>query len=435
MSRRIRNSAVWIFLSILTIPAYGETIAIVGADIHTLSERGSVRNGTLIIRDGIISEIVAGEVKPEGAQIIDGKGKVISPAMFHVVSQLGLSEVSAEVSTVDSRSGGAPASAAFELSAAVNPRSSVLGVARSEGVAYAQIVPSLDALPEPLLHVVPIAGSASIIHLGSSEDFLVKKHSAVLAVLGSRGGSLVGGSRALALSRLEKALQDAADFAADEAGFRNGEGRELILPLDDLAILADVLDGAIPLMVAVDRSSDIRVVLSLAKRYSVQLVLLGGAEAWRVAKDIADANVGVVIEPQRNLPNSFDSLDAHMDNAARLVSAGVKVAIGESNSHNAGNLKQSAGNAVANGMPWIDGLAAITSVPAELFGLGDTVGKLRVGQAATLVLWDGDPLEVSSFADQVFVNGKAMQSPSRQQLLRDRYIRKDPVLPPAYRLP
>ncbi|MEM7278228.1 MAG: amidohydrolase family protein [Pseudomonadota bacterium] len=435
MNRLTRSSVVWIFLSILAIPAYSETIAIVGADIHTLSERGSVRNGTLVIRDGIISEIVAGEVKPEGARIIDGQGKVLSPAMFHVVSQLGLTEVSAETSTVDGRSGGAPASAAFELSAAVNPRSSVLGVARSEGVAYAQIVPSLDALPEPLLHVVPIAGSASIIHLGSSEGFLVKKHSAVLAVLGSQGGALVGGSRALAISRLEKALQDAADFAADETLFRNGEGRELILPIDDLTVLANVLNGSIPLLVAVDRTSDIRAVLSLAKRHSIQLVLLGGAEAWRVADEIAQANAGVVIEPQRNLPNSFDSLDAHMANAARLVAAGVKVAIGESNSHNAGNLKQSAGNAVANGMPWIDGLAAITSVPAELFGLGDSLGKLRIGQAATLVLWDGDPLELNSFADQVFINGKAMQSPSRQQLLRDRYLKQDPALPPAYRLP
>src|SRR5690606_17510455 len=129
--------------------------------------------------------------------------------------------------------------------------------------------------------------------------------------------------------------------------------------------------------------------------------------------------------PLNNLPASFDQLGASLENAARLDAAGVAVSFSQGGdaSHNARKIRQLAGNAVANGLPWAEGLAGLTSVPAKVFGVADKLGSIAVGKQADLVLWSGDPLEVSSVALQVWLDGKPIQMRSRQTELRDRYLR------------
>src|SRR5690606_13619160 len=127
-------------------------------------------------------------------------------------------------------------------------------------------------------------------------------------------------------------------------------------------------------------------------------VISGGAEAWRVADELARANIPVVLNPLDNLPDDFDMLAARLDNAALLHEAGVRVVISSGHIHNARKNRQVAGIAVAHGLPWDVALAAITSTPAEIFGVSAARGRIAVGQPADLVLWSGDPLELSSLA-------------------------------------
>jgi imidazolonepropionase-like amidohydrolase len=117
-------------------------------------------------------------------------------------------------------------------------------------------------------------------------------------------------------------------------------------------------------------------------------------------------------------------LSASLDNAARLQRAGVRIAFSSGDSHNARLTRQLAGNAVAHGLPWESALAAITANPADIFGLGATRGRIAVGQIADLVLWNADPLEVSTLADQVWIAGRPVEMRSRQTELRDRYLDK-----------
>lgn len=179
--------------------------------------------------------------------------------------------------------------------------------------------------------------------------------------------------------------------------------------------------GEQPLVVAVHRASDIVAVLRLAKQLGLRLILAGVTEGWKVAREIAAADVPVLVEPLDNLPQSFEQLGATLENAARLRAAGVRVAFMNGDAHNARNVRQSAGNAVANGMSWHDALAAMTIVPAGIWGLADRYGSLEPGKDADLVIWDGDPLEVTTFADMVFIRGQEIPMESRQTLLRDRY--------------
>jgi imidazolonepropionase-like amidohydrolase len=117
-----------------------------------------------------------------------------------------------------------------------------------------------------------------------------------------------------------------------------------------------------------------------------------------------------------------------------MHAAGVRVSFSQAGdaSHNARKIRQLAGNAVANGLPWEAGLAGLTSIPASSFGLGAQMGSIAVGQRADLVLWTGDPLDVANVAGQVWLDGRAIPMRSRQTELRDRYLHPDNGLPRAY---
>jgi imidazolonepropionase-like amidohydrolase len=153
-------------------------------------------------------------------------------------------------------------------------------------------------------------------------------------------------------------------------------------------------------------------------------VIAGGAEAWVVARELADAGVPVILDPLENLPDDFDRLGARFDNAKILHEAGVRVAFSQADSFHLRKNRQLAGNAVAHGLPWEAGLAAITSAPADIFGVGARRGRIEKGQAADLVLWSGDPLEVTSVAEQVWIGGNPVSKRTRQTELLERYLER-----------
>ena len=151
-----------------------------------------------------------------------------------------------------------------------------------------------------------------------------------------------------------------------------------------------------------------------------------------VAKQLAAAKVPVLLDPLANLPSSFDSLGSRLDNAAILEAAGVVVAISGAGSHNARTQRQLAGNAVSNGLPHEAGIAALTSNPANIFGVTELQGSIQTDKPANVVLWSGDPLEVTSAAEVVVINGQLIPMESRQTKLRDRYMPENPDMPRAY---
>jgi len=154
------------------------------------------------------------------------------------------------------------------------------------------------------------------------------------------------------------------------------------------------------------------------------MILSAAEEAWMVADELAKANVAVIINPYNNLPSSFESIANRIDAATLLHKAGVELIISNGSSHNAYAIRQIAGNAVTYGLPWNIALAAITSMPAKWFGISNSYGTLEAGMDADLVIWDGDPLEVTTSVEQVFIQGKKVSMVSRQTRLRDRYLNK-----------
>jgi imidazolonepropionase-like amidohydrolase len=187
----------------------------------------------------------------------------------------------------------------------------------------------------------------------------------------------------------------------------------------------------------VHRASDILQVLAFADEHGFKPIILGGSEAWKVADQLVQANVPVLIDPLANQLSDFDQLGARLDAAAMLHRAGVTVGFVNTGNgtHNARDIRIRAGVAVAHGLPWNAALESLTINPARMFAVDHHTGTIEVHQRANIVIWSGDPLEATTVADLVILDGQADPMVSRQTLLRDRYFAPENDMPRAYTKP
>ena len=259
------------------------------------------------------------------------------------------------------------------------------------------------------------------------EQMLVKSPIGVVANFDENAKDEGGGSRAGVAERLRRVFNDALEYARRRADYNRGAMQPLSASAADLEALLPVLRGQLPLIAVANRRSDIETVLRFGREFRLKVILAGAQEGWEIAEAIARAGVPVLVEPLDNIP-SYDALGVRYENAAVLARAGVKVALLETDTHNARNLRQQAGNAVAYGMTWDQVLRAVTLSPAEMFGVADRYGSLEPGKVANVVVWSGDPFEFATGVEHVLIRGKEIPLKSRQTELLERYRK----LPPTY---
>ena len=399
----------------LAAPAYSQDVLIRNARVHTLTAQGTLERADVLVRGDRVVQ-VGSDLAAAGAHVIEANGRPLTPGLFGGITGLGISEIELESST-DDRSAlvgsgtsgpGFVPRPEFDVTPAFNPDSAVIGVNRAEGITFAMIAPSASG--------TLFAGQGAVARLDGSDSPFVAASRTQFLDMGPSATDGVGFSRGAQFMLLEQATREAMPGKPLQAGdvrLLTPTGRE---------VFARYLAGG-RMAFAVDRAVEIRQVLEFATRHGVKPVIVGGAQASQVASLLARSKVPVVLEPLLMLPGTFDQLGASMESAARLQRAGVPVmfthfAAGTNQAH---KVRQGAGVAVAHGLPWDAALAALTSTPADVFGLGAEAGRIMPGSPADLVLWSGDPLEVTSVAEQVWIGGKAQSTRSRQTELRDRY--------------
>ena len=428
----VRRAALVLALCCLSTagaaPLLAETVAITGGKVHTVAG-AAIEGGTVVIRDGRIAAVGRDVAVPAGARVIDASGKWVTPGLFDSNSQLGLVEISAYEETTEEAVEDDRITAAFDVLDGLDPLSTPVAVTRVDGITRAIVSPSARGSI--------IAGRSALIHLGGESidplSLVVTPRVAMVAVLGARGAQLAGGARGGAALRLREALEDARDYAANRRAWETGERREYALSRLDLEALVPVVRGEMPLALIAHKAGDLVAALRLREEYpALRLVLLGAADGWMVADRLAAAKVPVVVNPMDNIP-TFDRLGTTLENAARLHRAGVDLLFGSFDAHNARNLRQAAGNAVSYGMPWEAALRAVTLAPARAWGIADRYGSLEPGKDADVVVWDGDPFELMTTAEHVFIRGEDMPRDNRQRELLERYRDLSQPMPPAYR--
>ncbi len=412
----------------VTTSVFAENIAIVGAKIHTVSAAGIIDKGTVLIKDGLIQQVIKGTDVPSGYREIDATGKVVTPGLIGAHTSLGLLEVGMSAGVVDATTIIHPISkvgAALDVQYAVNNDSSLIPITRLEG--FTSAATGLRSSGQLFL------GQGAFITLATTYDSVMKANAFMQIDVAHSGADDNGGSRA--------AMWVAINQVFDEAIFAKSHDMNPskdwlgLTTMADAKALIPVLSGDIPLLVRADRSADIVQVLNLKKRYSgLNIVITSGKEAWRIADELAKHNIPVMLDPESNLPGGFDQLGATLKNAARLHKAGVTVVIGME-THNIRLATQHAGNAVANGLPHSAGIAALTINVARIFGMDSQLGSIEPGKIADVVIWSGDPLEVTQNAEQVFIQGEQVEMTSRQSKLRDRYLNRNSDKPVGYTRP
>lgn len=420
----------------LAAPAAAQTVAITNAKVVIGDGAGPVEGGTVVIRDGRVVAAGAGVAAPAGARVVDAGGRWVTPGIFAGFTRMGIVEIDAVEGTNDTAAASSPFNAALDVAPAVNPKSSPLAINRLEGVTRAVVAP--DNSKGSIF-----AGQGAIIDLGTDMGPVAKPRAFQFMEYGEAGARAAGGSRPAAYAMLKNALFEVRDYVRNPAGFAD-RGKDALLTRADAEALVPVVQGRVPLLVHVERASDILTILALKREVpTLRLVLVGASEGWTVAREIAAAGVPVIASALADLPESFEQLAATQSNIGRMKTAGVLVGIGTINQDEARQArweKQYAGNLVAlrrvpgaSGLEWGEAFATITSRPAEALGLGDEFGSLKPGRRGDVVIWDGDPLEIGTSAVNVFIDGVEQPMASRQTRLRDRYWNPaEGSLPKAY---
>jgi hypothetical protein len=417
-ARMIRGTLLTIGL-LTWLDAAAEAIFINDATVYTMGPQATLQGADVLVRDGRIKAIGPDLPVPADANVIEAAGRPVTPGFFAGISQLGLVEISLETTSVDSGLSTAELRPEFDVSSAYNPWSSLIPVTRIEGYTWTM----LGAARSGSI----IGGQGRAVVLDDAYTPFISKP--VLFIdIGADASEQSAGSRAAQWMLLDQALAESAAIAGPDAPWMPSP----LLTLAGRKALAQYSNSGGIIVFDVDRASDILQVLEFSKRNGLKPVISSGGEAWMLAERLAEEGVPVLVNALDNLPGDFDQLGTRLDNAAILNAAGVTIAFNGTRIHNARKLRQVAGNAVANGLPYEAGLAAMTINPALIFELGEGRGTLENGSRADLVLWSDDPLEVTSVAEQVVIDGKMIPMVSRQTLLRDRYLRPDPEMPRAY---
>ncbi len=418
-------------LAALALPTSisAQDFAITNATVAIGDGSEPIQGGTVVVRGGKVVAAGAGVSVPAGIPVTDGTGAWVTPGLVVALSDVGVYDVGAVSESNDTSGGSGPFSAALDIAPAINPAAQQMKLARAGGVTRASVVTNARGSI--------FAGQGAVVDTGADANAVMKARAFQYVELGEGGAQLAGGSRVAAYVYLRNAMREARAFAAG-----TWKGEEAMLTRADAEALGAVVSGEQRLYVEVERASDIRIVLALGREFpKLDIVLVGASEGWMVANDIAAAGVPVIADALDDLPDSFEQLGATQSNVGRMVDAGVEVSIGRiSGEEIPAYVTQYAGNLVAlnkvpgaTGLTWGEAFATISSVPAKISGIGGIAGVLKAGAVGDIVIWDGDPLEVSTAPVRVYIDGIEQPLDSHQSRLRERYRDLDEsILPKAY---
>ncbi len=406
------KSMVIIFAALLSGIVSANDFAIINATVYSATDQGVIKQANIVINKGKIVSVSQGESsakKIQATMIVDAKGQIVTPGFIGVMNPLGLVEVNSESTTKDDYD--KTLGINFDPSLAFNTKSTLIPLARKGGITRNISAPKVGrSLFAGQTFVANLSGE----YLSGKYGNSIEQHlNGIVVKLGRQ-------SRASRATNLQQLIDKLAKTKVLSSKKHNKEQQQLAL----------VLKKQKPLLIYADRASDILQVIKLKQRFDINITLVGAGDAVAVKSELARAKISLIIKPILNTPANFDVLHQSIFDAGILTKAGVKVVFQGVSAHYLEQMRYNAGNAAANGMNYQEALKAITANVADVFSLN--TGRIAQGKIADLILWQGNPLDLDGQVKYMWINGHLTSTKSRQDSLRDRYMKKT-AMPAAYR--
>jgi imidazolonepropionase-like amidohydrolase len=393
--------------------------AIVGGTV-VIGDGTMIQNGTVILEGNLIIAVGVDLEIPAGATIIDAKGKVVLPGLIDPFTTLGMVEVGSSPATNDSNESTSTNVAQVRAIDGINPFTATIPVTRIAGITTAMVTAGTRN---------PINGQTAVIDLlgESVDELLVKSPTGLVFNFSSRSQGKFPTTRPGNVALIRQTLMDVQNYVAgkekpkkkEDGEKSNGNGK-VNLKNESLAL---ALKGKIPVFATAGSALEIVNALKVAKEFKLKMILVGGGEMWRTIPQIKEAGIPVLLNATFSSPGESDHHDRYYKLAATLHEAGIPFAFTTGSAHTVRALYERAAMSVTYGLPIGEALKAMTSVPAKILGIDKTHGTLTAGKVANVVVYSGCALQIMTKIEHVFIKGEEIELISRQEKLRDRFIR------------
>ena len=432
----MRTTITTLLLTVITVsissdqvPAPPQThpILLMNATIHPVSA-DEIRRGAILFEKGVITAIGRRITNlPDNTETIDLQGKHVYPGMIAAASVIGLTEIGAVAVTRDFAERG-DVNPNVRAEVAYHPDSEIIPVTRSNGVLLAHSCPTGGL----------ISGTSAVMMLdGWTWETATLKAQTGLHINWPNMGAIssrrfrrseeeVAKRREEAMKKLDSTFEEAQRYlVAKEAA--NQSGRiELETDLRWEAMLP-VLRREVPVFMHASEVRQIESAVEWANRHNLKMVIVGGYDAWRVADLLKKYEIPVIYETVNSLPRRrWEDFDTPFTGPLKLYEAGVKycISMGTGGASNHRNTPYEASKAASYGLPKNEALKSVTLYAAEVLGIADKAGSLEKGKDATLMITDGDPLEITTQVEQVYIQGKKIDMSDRHKVLYGKYKEK-----------
>jgi len=412
-------------------PGFQGPFALTNAQV-IVAPGDTLDDGTVVIRDDSIAAVGPDVSVPSDAQAFDLSGQMVYPGFIDSGTHLGLAEIGSLPETRDFNEIG-DLTAHMNALTAVNPSTVHVPTTRVHGITSVITEPENGILPGTAALIGLHGYTPEQMHLG--DVTLTKLNFPSVGRQGpsdDRSPETIQKEAEKALTQLNDLWAQAQRYARiDSAVAEQPEARRQPEFVPAMEGLLPVIRGEQPLMISANAAADISKALDWAEERGVldQLILSGALEGWRVADEIAAANVPVLVGSIMQPPSrESDRYDKAYRTPALLHDAGVTVALRSGKTENVRNLVFHAGFAASHGLGKTEALRAITTTPARIFGVADQVGTIEAGKRANLFVADGDPLQPATDVQHLFIDGYKLPLENRATKLYDEFLNRNPGL-------
>ncbi len=387
-------------LILLLFPLSGiAQIAITAEKVYTL-HGPMIENGVVLVKDGKIERVgKEGSVRiPKDYQVLTAS--VVTPGLIDAHSAVGLSGYMNQPHDQDQLEKSSPIQPDLRAIDAYNAQEELVGFVRDWGVTTLHTGHGPGAI---------ISGQMMTVKTVSDfDESAVIDPETMLAMtfdpsVGNNYTSPGTSSKLIAMIRTKL-------IAAGEYRDKFKDDNDKNDPPKDLQMeaLTRLLNKETKALITVNTQTDILAAIRLANEFDIDIVLDEVAEGYLLLDEIKESGAEVVLHP--TMARSTGSREnMTMESAAIFQKAGIPFSIKsgfEAYVPKTRIILFEAAQAVANGLPYEEGLKTITYYPAQLLGISDRVGTIERGKDADLVLYNGDPFEYQTKVCHVLINGK-----------------------------